>query len=87
MVDKLILAIMLPLWWLIVVTPDWGAVYAYILNHTDPLFNVVVLGIILIAARFSELHRTGRLPELRREIKTEYAVEFEDESEVWNADD
>lgn len=86
--DKLVLVIMLPLWWVLIVTPDFTLVLRYIFERTDPTANVITLGLLLIAARFSELHRTGQLPSLRRraEDSTEYAVEFDDESEVWGDD-
>jgi len=78
--DKLVLTIALPLWWIIVVTPD----LRLILERTDPVQNVATLGLIFVAAKISELHRTGRLPSLRREGEVEYAVEFDDEIEVWD---
>jgi hypothetical protein len=85
--NKLFLAIALPLWWIIVVTPD----LRLILERTDPVENVIALGLVLIAARVSELLRTGefpRLPSLRRENgQVEYAVEFADEGSVWNEED
>lgn len=81
--DKAILMIFVPLWWAYVMTPD----LRLILENTDPLTNMITLVAMLIAARLSELQRTGRLPSLRRgEERTEYAVEFEDESEVWEDD-
>lgn len=81
--DKTILMIFVPLWWAYVVTPD----LRLILENTDPVVNTIALGMVLIAARLSELHRTGQLPTLRRRgEKAEYAVAFEDESEVWDED-
>lgn len=80
--DKTILMIFVPLWWIIVVTDSLPAMLS--LANTDPLTNTITLGLLLIAAWLSELHRTGRLPSLRRgEQATEYAVEFENE-EVWD---
>jgi hypothetical protein len=85
--DKLFLWIMLPIWWLIIVTPDVGAVLEYIFRNTNPLANILWLALILIAARFSELQRLGKLPLFGRAETTEYAVEFDDEiTGVWDED-
>lgn len=85
--DRLWLYIMIPLWWLIIVTPDLGLVMRYIFQHTDPVTDIVWLGLILVAARLVELQRLGKLPLFGRSGSVEYAVEFDDEMEAWDAND
>ncbi len=86
--DKLFLWIMLPLWWVLIVTPDFVLVLTYIFKNTNPLANIVWLGIILIAARLAEYQRLGKLLLFGRAGgSVEYAVEFDDESEIWDAND
>lgn len=84
---RLFLMITLPLWWVLIVTPDMVAVLRYIFENTDPVVNTIALGMVLVAARFASLYESGQLPTLRRRgEQAEYAVKFEDESKVWDED-
>lgn len=79
--DTVYLWLMVPAWLFAVGMPAArGVGYAPIIEQFG------LLAVFFLAARIAELRRTGQLPTLRRG-DAEYAVEFENESEVWDEND